>query len=325
MYRIRSLENPGAVCERLMRLLVRLLRAGVIHGDFNGFNLMLSREDKITLIDFPQIVHVDHPNARELFERDVLGVREFFRKHCDLDVVTFPTYDDVVSEAAQTGEKQIAKPVVEGVGAAEDDLLVAAHAPGAGGGARSGGRSGGGDTGESGSGDGSSDGSGSGDDNDFAVAEVDAEGGMGGAACEPLALDGYAGLGNAGDESEHAAFVAVQHELEAQALREGAATTEAEVRSKELSAAGESHAAERAGAGGDSTSENGDSSASGSEDSAAPGQVTIKSGRRIRRKPGAADARRNLQKERRRPAKPNQQKSKEARKAKAEIREHIRD
>lgn len=68
MFHLRSLDHASHVMERIMRLLVRLLRAGIIHGDFNEFNLMLDAESKVTLIDFPQIVHTNHPNAREFFQ-----------------------------------------------------------------------------------------------------------------------------------------------------------------------------------------------------------------------------------------------------------------
>ncbi|CAK9039661.1 unnamed protein product [Durusdinium trenchii] len=65
LFQIRSLQHPHQVLERLMRLVVRLLRAGIVHGDFNEFNLMLDQDEKITLIDFPQIVYNNHPNAED--------------------------------------------------------------------------------------------------------------------------------------------------------------------------------------------------------------------------------------------------------------------
>ena len=52
-----------------MDLIVRLANAGLIHGDFNEFNLLLrepENEDDLpepVLIDFPQMVSTDHPNA----------------------------------------------------------------------------------------------------------------------------------------------------------------------------------------------------------------------------------------------------------------------
>ena len=54
-----------------MELITRLAGRGLIHCDFNEFNLMVGEDEALTLIDFPQMVSVSHANAEELFERDV--------------------------------------------------------------------------------------------------------------------------------------------------------------------------------------------------------------------------------------------------------------
>ena len=46
-----------------MELLVQLGNCGLIHGDFNEFNLMLDDNEKVTMIDFPQMVSTSHENA----------------------------------------------------------------------------------------------------------------------------------------------------------------------------------------------------------------------------------------------------------------------
>lgn len=48
-----------------MDLIVKLANHGLIHGDFNEFNLLLSDDEEITMIDFPQMVSTDHINAEE--------------------------------------------------------------------------------------------------------------------------------------------------------------------------------------------------------------------------------------------------------------------
>lgn len=47
-----------------MDLIVRFANHGVIHGDFNEFNLMLDENDKPIVIDFPQMVSTSHENAK---------------------------------------------------------------------------------------------------------------------------------------------------------------------------------------------------------------------------------------------------------------------
>ena len=56
---------------KLINLVIRLAEHGLIHGDFNQFNLMIDDEETITLIDFPQMISIDHPDAKMYFNRDV--------------------------------------------------------------------------------------------------------------------------------------------------------------------------------------------------------------------------------------------------------------
>jgi RIO kinase 2 len=54
----------------------------VIHGDLSPFNIILQPNKRILIIDWPQNVFTNHPNAKELIERDLRNVLTFFqRKH----------------------------------------------------------------------------------------------------------------------------------------------------------------------------------------------------------------------------------------------------
>ena len=68
---IRDLQNPEKVYARLIELVIQLGEHGLIHGDFNEFNLMVSEEEDVTIIDFPQMVSTSHPQAADYFDRDV--------------------------------------------------------------------------------------------------------------------------------------------------------------------------------------------------------------------------------------------------------------
>ena len=160
----------------LMALIVRLAKAGLIHGDFNEFNLlirevqeeseyeheepathapgeeelpddatdvpgmtvehgkgfervvlpegrvepeeaseseeeeedddeMITFEDGVQvepiLIDFPQMVSIEHPNAEYYFTRDVDCVRRFFKKRFRFESEEYPTFDDVIKEVGR--------------------------------------------------------------------------------------------------------------------------------------------------------------------------------------------------------------------------------
>lgn len=61
---ISDIDDPGKLYSDLMDIIVRFARSGLIHGDYNEFNIMIKREtgDPI-VIDFPQMVSTSHANA----------------------------------------------------------------------------------------------------------------------------------------------------------------------------------------------------------------------------------------------------------------------
>lgn len=61
---INEVEDVESLYNDLMDLIVNLGNAGVIHGDFNEFNIMVKDDQKPIIIDFPQMVSTSHANAR---------------------------------------------------------------------------------------------------------------------------------------------------------------------------------------------------------------------------------------------------------------------
>ena len=61
---VHDVADPSALYSDLMELIVRLGSYGLIHCDFNEFNLIINDSDKVTVIDFPQMVSISHPNAQ---------------------------------------------------------------------------------------------------------------------------------------------------------------------------------------------------------------------------------------------------------------------
>lgn len=114
-------DPPGLYAE-LMELVLKLAGLGLIHGDFNEFNVLIKEVEEevmgeelaaaaagsITansqqprqqqqqqqpkpdaspliklvpiLIDFPQMLSIDHPNAEFYFDRDVSCIKRFFQR-----------------------------------------------------------------------------------------------------------------------------------------------------------------------------------------------------------------------------------------------------
>ena len=81
-----------------MNLILRLASQGLIHGDYNEFNILVYEDGRPILIDFPQMVSIDHPNAREYFERDVECIKTFFLRKFRFEADEAPRWEDVKRE-----------------------------------------------------------------------------------------------------------------------------------------------------------------------------------------------------------------------------------
>lgn len=83
--------------EQLLNMILELAnKYGVVHGDFNEFNILIHNQtNEPYLIDFPQMVSTDHQLAKEYFERDVQCILSFFEKRfaCVADEV--PTFEEI--------------------------------------------------------------------------------------------------------------------------------------------------------------------------------------------------------------------------------------
>lgn len=89
---IASVPDPASLYAELISLLLRLSKHGLIHGDYNEFNILIkevkttseSGEETIRLepivIDFPQMVSMEHMNAEMYFDRDVNCIKRFFQR-----------------------------------------------------------------------------------------------------------------------------------------------------------------------------------------------------------------------------------------------------
>jgi RIO kinase 2 len=85
---IDSVPDPGKLYAELMEIIVQLAGRGLIHGDFNEFNILIREQEdetgKITLvpivIDFPQTISTNHINAQMYFDRDVACIKRYFER-----------------------------------------------------------------------------------------------------------------------------------------------------------------------------------------------------------------------------------------------------
>ena len=76
-------------------MMYKLLENGLIHSDFNEFNLIIGNDDKLTMIDFPQMVSRFHINADFYFNRDVECIKTFFKRRFGFEASIDITLENV--------------------------------------------------------------------------------------------------------------------------------------------------------------------------------------------------------------------------------------
>ncbi|KAJ9098746.1 hypothetical protein QFC21_004394 [Naganishia friedmannii] len=102
MRQLSVLEDPSILYSKLMDLIVRMAYVGLIHGDFNEFNVMIGEADEEpVVIDFPQMVSIRHENADSYFSRDVECIRRFFRRRFRFESEEFPTFQETMHDLKQ--------------------------------------------------------------------------------------------------------------------------------------------------------------------------------------------------------------------------------
>ncbi|HRS93415.1 MAG TPA: RIO1 family regulatory kinase/ATPase [Methanolinea sp.] len=71
--------DPAGVLAAILEQVAIAYSLGVIHADLSEFNVMLDRKG-VVLIDWPQWVTPDHPNAGQILARDVENILRYFNR-----------------------------------------------------------------------------------------------------------------------------------------------------------------------------------------------------------------------------------------------------
>jgi RIO kinase 2 len=79
----KEIPEPEKVLKEILSNVRKAyLKAGVIHADLSEYNVILKPNMHILIIDWPQYIMKEHPNAQQLLTRDVKNIIQFFkRKH----------------------------------------------------------------------------------------------------------------------------------------------------------------------------------------------------------------------------------------------------
>ena len=84
--KVEEIKDKNIIYHKMMDFIYKLGENGLIHGDFNEFNILLNidKPDEIVVIDFPQMISLNHPEAENYFKRDVQCVKNYFLKKFNL-------------------------------------------------------------------------------------------------------------------------------------------------------------------------------------------------------------------------------------------------
>lgn len=149
---IESIPDPGKLYAELMDMIVQLAKRGLIHGDFNEFNILIKEKTLASgkillqpiLIDFPQTVSTNHSNAKWYFDRDVECIRRYFdRKFRYTSDEPPPRFEDAIKGAdpkkrldieveASGFSRKMGKDLerfIEGTGNVQNEVEAAAEGP----------------------------------------------------------------------------------------------------------------------------------------------------------------------------------------------------
>jgi RIO kinase 2 len=89
----KEIPKPEKVLKEVLRNVKKTyLKAGVIHADLSEYNIILKPDMHILIIDWPQYVMANHPNAQQLLMRDVKNVLKYFSRKYRLKVKTKEVY-----------------------------------------------------------------------------------------------------------------------------------------------------------------------------------------------------------------------------------------
>jgi len=83
----KDILEPEKILKKILRNIRKAyLMAGVIHADLSEYNVLLKPDMQILIIDWPQYVTKEHPNAKQLLTRDIKNMLVYFKRKYMLEV-----------------------------------------------------------------------------------------------------------------------------------------------------------------------------------------------------------------------------------------------
>jgi RIO kinase 2 len=93
---IRNLEDPREIFYKIFKQIKIAYKENIINGDLSEYNILLDDNNDIFIIDWPQAVTLEHPNAEFLIRRDIHNVIRYFTRKYDLNIDENSCYNSLL-------------------------------------------------------------------------------------------------------------------------------------------------------------------------------------------------------------------------------------
>ena len=83
---MKKLENPRQIFYQVFEQIRIAYKENIINGDLSEYNILLDGNNDVWIIDWPQAVTLEHPNAEFLIRRDLRNIIRYFTRKYDLNL-----------------------------------------------------------------------------------------------------------------------------------------------------------------------------------------------------------------------------------------------
>ncbi|MHA1238807.1 MAG: RIO1 family regulatory kinase/ATPase domain-containing protein [Candidatus Odinarchaeia archaeon] len=95
--KVTHMVDPEAVLENILdNIKLAFKKVRMIHGDLSEYNVLITEEGDILIIDWAQWVTTKHKNWRELLKRDISNVLKFFNRKFNLKRDPEKTLEEII-------------------------------------------------------------------------------------------------------------------------------------------------------------------------------------------------------------------------------------
>jgi RIO kinase 2 len=98
---VKELEHPTILLQNILLSIGIAYKNHIIHSDLSEYNILVGENPRDTwIIDWPQAVSTDHPNAQDLLKRDVSNIVRFFNRRFAVGKIVGDALEEVLNSSS---------------------------------------------------------------------------------------------------------------------------------------------------------------------------------------------------------------------------------